>query len=200
MNVLHDDIVFVCGKRRSGKSYFLAWLLGQVKRWIMWDINWEYEQNRFSQSKTVYTINGLVQAYNTGTPRIIYRPKTKTPENFNIYCKTVFRMSNIVCAVEEIERYATSHHMEFWNKQIVDIGRHRGIGLFCTARRTKRTNPDILFNSDHIVGFHQRRPEDIEYLVDYIGENAFKLGTLPEFHFVWYVDKTGKTHVCSPVK
>ena len=108
-------------------------------------------------------------------------------------------MSNITMVVEEIERYATSYKIEQYTERIIDIGRHRGIGLFCTARRIKGTAPKILFNSDHIIAFHQRRPEDVDYLVNYVGETAFRIRSLPEYYYVWYVDRTGETHICKPV-
>ena len=102
-------------------------------------------------------------------------------------------------AYEEIERYATSYNMPQNLKHHIDVGRHRGLGLFCTARRTKRTNPDILFNADHIFIFHQTRPEDVEYLADFVGETALKISGLPEYYFIYYSDREGTTTIMQKI-
>jgi len=199
MQIRHDDIMFIGGKRRSGKSYFLKWLLKQITKWIIWDTNWEYNPTEFPAAILTHNLLDIIMLYNRQVPRIIYQPTEKTETNFDLFCKTVFTMSNIVIVIEEIERYATSYYMPSNLKQHVDIGRHRGLGLFCTARRTKRTNPDILFNADHILIFHQSRPEDVDYLADFVGETAQKIPNLPEYSFLWYQDREGTTTVMQKI-
>ena len=199
MKILHDDIMCICGKRRSGKSYFMKWLLKQITKWIIWDTNHEYKQEDFPAATVCYKLLDIVKLYNQQKTRIIYQPMDKTEENFDLFCKTMFTMSNVVIVVEEIERYATSYNMPPNLKQHIDIGRHRGLGLFCTVRRTKRTNPDILFNADHILIFHQTRPEDKEYLADFVGETALKIGDLPEYSFIWYQDREGTAQIMNKI-
>jgi transposase len=101
--------------------------------------------------------------------------------------------------IEEIERYATTYYMPFSLKRIIDTGRHRGLGLICTTRRVKRLNNDIPANSDHVIVFRQHLLNDVQYLADWIGDEAYRLPTLPEFWFLWYVDEEGKTHICKKV-
>jgi hypothetical protein len=136
-----------------------------------------------------------VNHYNKGTAHIIYQPIQKTPEHFNLYCKTVNRMTNIMVGFEEVERFCTSHFLAPNMKKLIDIGRHRGQGIICTARRTKRTNPDILFNCNHIIMYKQTRPEDVDYLADFVGQEAYRLPKLEPYRFVWWVDATGETHI-----
>lgn len=196
LKIRSDDIVAICGKRRSGKTYFTKWLLRRIPKWIVWDYNFEYKMG----DVIVYTLTDLRIQYRQGVKRIVYRPMSKTDEDFEAFCAEAFSYANVMIVVEEVERYATSWQIPFSLKRIVDVGRHRGLGLIATMRRTKRVHADILFNADHIIAFHQHRPQDLDYLAEYIGEIAYRLKTLPDFWFLWYADREGKTYICRRVE
>jgi len=94
--------------------------------------------------------------------------------------------------VEEAERYATKFYMPPALKWIVDTGRHRGIGLTVTCRRPARINTDIISNSDYVFMFHQHLPADIDYLVEWTGEQAYTLRSIEQYGFLIYSDVEGR--------
>ena len=108
----------ICGKRRSGKTYFTKWLLRRIPKWIVWDYNFEYKMG----DVIVYTLTDLRIQYRQGVKRIVYRPMSKTDEDFEAFCAEAFSYANVMIVVEEVERYATSWQIPFSLKRIVDVG------------------------------------------------------------------------------
>ena len=189
--VKNDDIVFICGKRGCGKSTFLKWLLGKLScRVAIWDTNWEYSTQGFA---ITHSINEFCDALNR-FGRVIYQPIDKSTGHFNQFCGIILQTNNIVLVVEEVERHATSYFIPPNLKTIIDIGRHKGIGLICTARRTMRTNPDIPYNANHVIIFKQHRPQDLEYMATFCGSDVWKLHTSPDYYYAWYDGSTLTIH------
>ena len=193
-----DDIMVVCGKRRSGKTFFTKWLLSKFPRAVIWDYNHEY---KLRNSVIVYDLKQLIPQLLTGKYRyIIYRPLIKTEQTFEAFCHTCEKLRNIVIVIEDVERFATAWLIQPSLKRLIDTGRHKGIGLIFTMRRTLRVNPDITFNADFIFAFSQHRPQDLDYLAEYMNpETVYKLSKLPSFWFICYEDRSGKTYVCRKV-
>jgi hypothetical protein len=189
LEIATDDIVVIFGKRRSGKTVFLRHLAKHLKRYIIWDINWEHGNLGY----VVHHHHFIMPEFNRGMKHLIFQPLDKSEESFNKFCLIVFSLSNLTVIIEEIERYATVHFMPEGLKRIIDIGRHRGIGLYCTCRRAKRIHGDINFNADHIIVFAQHRPQDKYYLREWIGEKAMQIDNLAPFHFLHYDNDYGKT-------
>lgn len=185
-----DDIILICGKIRSGKSYWLKDHLKNLEkskiRYIIWDYNWEHEPPK----RSGYIINKqeeIIPYFNHPVPYIIFRPLVKDEANFDLFCEACNELNNIVVVVEEVERFATPHVMPPHLKMIIDTGSHHsGLGLICTTRRIMRTNGDIPFNSSYIIIFKQNRPQDLKYLSEYVGEEVYALPKLPDYYFLVY--------------
>jgi len=199
LKIRTDDVIVICGKRRSGKTFFLRhFLLPKLPRAIIWDYNYEYEnlKNSIVVHNTSQILQ-LVQKYRF----IIFRPILKTEDVFLQFCDACYKTVNNTVIIEEVERYATSWNIPLSLKMIVDTGRHRGLGLICTMRRTMRTHPDIIFNADLIFAFHQHRPQDLDYLAQVMNpEVVYKLPKLPLYFFVVYDDRSGQSFICRKIK
>jgi hypothetical protein len=199
MRIRTDDVIVVCGKRRSGKTFFLQhFLLPKLPKALIWDYNFEYN---LKNSVIIYDLRKLLPMVNSGKFRfVIFRPLLKTEETFYRFCDLANRLINNTIVIEEVERYATSWNIPLPLKMIVDTGRHRGLGLICTMRRTMRTHPDIIFNADYIFAFHQHRPQDLDYLAQIMNpEIVYKLPKLPLYWFIVYCDRDGETYVCRKI-
>lgn len=186
---LNAQIVFINGKRGEGKSHFIKnYLIHQLPcRFIIYDINWEYSGiPRVPTMAITHSLDDVQNLYNEGKIFIVFQPLDKTEEDFNKFCALINKMANLCVVIEEINAFCTSNKNPIQAKKLIDRGRHRGIGLICTARRSKGISPDIPFNANHIFCFRQARPEDVKYLSDYIGETANKLPTLKPYWFLWY--------------
>jgi len=193
-----DDIIVVCGKRRSGKTYFTQWLIRKLPRTIIWDYNYEY---KLKNSVITYSLKQIIPLFLSGKYRyIVYRPTTKTEQTFEMFCQTCDKLRNVIVVIEEVERFATAWLIQPSLKRLIDTGRHKGIGLIFTMRRTLRVNPDITFNADYIFAFSQHRPQDLDYLAEYMNPaTVYKLPKLPDYYFIVYEDRSGKTYISRKV-
>ena len=191
-----DDIVAISGKRREGKSYFIKRLLQSMPYEVLvWDINHEYQGNVVTHQ--------LADVYNISISRkhkiVVYQPYNKREEVFNEFCRLCLHLTYKVVVIEEINRYATSYKIPYYCQDLIDRGRHYHLGLIAVSRRSKGVNPIVQSNADHIIAFRQHRPEDVEYLAQFMGPEVFQLPSLPQYWFVHYDNLTGKTQICSKV-
>jgi len=128
------DIIWVTGKRRSGKSHWVKhFLLPKIPVPVLiWDYNWEYTQHVHAVT------HGL--NFDLTLRRIAYQPIRKREIDFEKFCKKANKLDNYMLVIEEVERYATSYRIPPSLEDIIDTGRHKGIGLICTSRRPRHTS------------------------------------------------------------
>lgn len=184
-----DDVVVISGKRRSGKSVFLKHLIKGVRRRIIWDYNHEHTSKGF----VVHYAHMIKEEWLRGITHIVFQPFDKSEDSFKFFLKNVYVFNNFVLIIEEVERYAYSHHIPLPLRKFIDTGRHKGIGVYVTIRRPARTHKDILSNADHIFMFHQHLHTDIDYLKEWVGEKAETIKDLAPYNFLHFDDRTGKT-------
>ena len=190
------DICFFAGKKYSGKSYLAKHLLNTVSRFVIWDYNFEHGKI----GAITHDLKQLISLWNSGHKKIVYQPYDRSEESFTLFVKTVKDMGNLVVLIEEVRRYATSKKITPNLQFLIDTGRHRGIGLWFTSRRMHGIAVDIPFNADHIFAFKQHRPEDLDYLSEFMNpELVQELPTLPNYWFLHYVSDEGKTYKHSPI-
>jgi len=182
-----DDIIVVCGKRGSGKSVFVRYLAKHLKRRIIWDINFEHTNLGY----VLHYPHQIKGEFKRGITRIVFQPYDKTEEAFDNFCKTCFGLIHYTLIIEEVERYATSYKIPGALKKIIDVGRHYGIGLIVTCRRVARLNPDVPFNANHIIIFHLHRPQDAQYLAEWVGDIVLS-ADLSDYKYLHYSDHLGK--------
>ena len=196
IEVRTDDVIVIIGKRRSGKSIFFKHLLKPVSRRIIWDYNHEHGDMGY----IIHYASQIPEEWKRGIVHIVYQPYTKTLEEFESFLRICWLLNNYVLGIEEVERYATTHFMPTPLKKLIDVGRHKGIGIYATCRRVMRVNPDLPFNADHIFCFRQHRPQDIGYLKEWIGEKAEELRNIPDYYFLHYDDRKGETFLRQKVQ
>lgn len=185
----HASIIVITGKRHSGKSFFLKnALMPNFPFFILWDYNHEH---KFPKVPVTYKLSDIPALF-MRHKRVVYRPLDKSLSNFNSFCRVVYNLSDFMLVIEEAERYATKFHSPPALKWIVDTGRHRGIGLTVTCRRPVRLHTDIPSNADYIFMFHQHMTVDIDYLAEWVGEEAYMLRDIEQYGFLIYSDIEGR--------
>ncbi|MBU1172987.1 MAG: hypothetical protein KKD44_25785 [Proteobacteria bacterium] len=189
IEVRSDDVVVICGKRRSGKSHFMKELIKGFKRRIIYDLNWEHED----LGLVVRSTKVLREGWKSGINHVVYQPINTDESDFEKFIETVWTFHDVCLIIEELEKYAKPHHMPRALKHLVDVGRHHGIGLVCTARRISMLSADIPFNADHIFVFKVHRPQDLDLLRQWVGDEIYKIRDAPEYSFVHYDDRAGTT-------
>lgn len=183
------SILVLTGKRHSGKSYFLKnALIPNFPYFILWDYNHEHT---FQNVPVTYKLNEIPTLFYQKR-QVVYRPLDKSLSNFERFCRICNDLSDFMLVIEEVERYATRFYIPPALSWIVDTGRHRGIGLCCTMRRPSQSHKNILSNSDFTFMFHQHLPLDIDYLANWVGQEAYGLRNIQQFGFLLYSDLDGR--------
>jgi len=196
MEYFTTDITVIAGRKTSGKSVFLKWLTSRFTRKLVWDYNHEHS----SSGKVTHDLKTLFSLCKRTNPmKIVFQPFDKSEESFNEFCRQADLLSNYVLVIEEVERYATSHMIPENFAKIVDTGRHKGIGIVATCRRPREICLRLPSNADHIFLFQQHLPQDIEFLVDWVGAEAEKLKTAEQYSFLHYDARKGTTVLFPPL-
>ena len=208
------DIVVFGGTAEEGKSYLMEHLAKGLKTRIIWDYNREHSNMGY----VVYTVEEIGPALEKGLTHIVYQPLTgpdQSRQGFRNFMEEINRLSRhyyFVLIIEEAERYAKPSNINLAKHfpnlhDLVQTGRHRGIGLWFTARIFRKLAEDITYNAYHIFAFRVHRPQDVEYIEDWIGPKAnmlsiskaekHKVDFIEKYHFLHF-DRT-KTVLREPV-
>lgn len=199
-----NDIILVCGKIKSGKSVWVKDHLAKLRkakiRYLIWDYNWEYDD---SFGKIIHRHDQVKSYFNAQIPFIVFQPLVKDAETFDLFCEYAGQLNNIVIICEEVSLYATSYVIPPHLKEIIDTGvHHRGLGLICTTRRVtgrQGISADIPFNAQHIIIFKQKRPQDLAYLAEFVGDGVLAIPKLPDYHYMHYDDSDDSLKAYLPI-
>lgn len=192
------NILFFVGKKYEGKTYLAKHLLKKVKQYLMWDENREHDDMGTVATK----LQDVILLWNMKKRKVVYQPPTekKTQQGFNEFCLVALMLSNAVIYCEEVRLYAQPNKIPINFARLMDGGRFRGLGIWCTSRRMLRLAVEIPYNADHVFAFKQKRQKDLEALKDYIDEDMVdQIPNLPKYHFVHYVDETGTAYIHKPI-
>jgi hypothetical protein len=212
------DIVVFGGTKEEGKSYLMKHLAKGLKNRIIWDYNREHGDMGY----IIYYIEDLMPALERGLTHIVFQPIDKSPSGFNAFlheCNQMSQYYSFVLIIEEVEVYAEPSRLNLYKHfpdlaDLLDNGRHRNIGVWCLCRNAHVLARKITFSADHIFAFRMHRPQDVEYMEEWIGPQANmlsmakveswnrrhpdgKINLIDEYHFLHF--NKVKTVVRSPV-
>ena len=163
----HSDIVIAIGKKLEGKSYAVNKLLSQETRLIVWDYNHEHDGKDKIRVSSLEALHAIWKNPFINTKRIAYQPPRRRIQDFDKFIKTILTLRYLALEIEELRVYTMKNKTPDSFMELLDTGRHKNIGIFCTSRRAKGIAVDVLFNADKILAFRQHRPEDIKYLGEF---------------------------------
>lgn len=163
----YNNIIFLCGRKETGKTFRAKAMIREVRRKIIYDRNHEHDQGFI-----VYKLKDLEKAWSWDElTSIIYRPLEFTDEEFQALSSFVLRnVKNCLFFVEEVQRYATVHgYRSQAFAELVNRGRHQGVGLLVTSRRPAQIHIDIRENASLVFCFSLNEMSDIEYVAKWFG-------------------------------
>lgn len=195
-----DAKITVLGYSGSGKSTLVKKLILMFPRYIVWDYMHEYAGLGY----LVSDIKMLKHVANEGYPYIIYQPHlsgyySKQEALFEEVNKIVlYGLPNYMYVIEEADKFIRSKFVPPLCNELVQRGRHSGIGMMFIARRMFRLNPDAPENSKHIFLFNVHLPRDLDYIRN-IHPDLEEAKTLEEFEYIHYV-RGDKVYRCKPIE
>ena len=158
-----DELITIAGKRGYGKTTAAKTLISKLDRVIVWDPMNEYREfaNR-------------------------YIPSTGSIEEFNRFLKFYWEQGNIFIFVDEADQVLPEGRpLCEYGGQIVNLGRHRNIGLGTITRRIALLNKTVVSQAQELILFHTFIPNDIRYLKEVI-IGVDELRALPKYMFKTY--------------
>ena len=153
-----DEIVTISGKRGYGKTTIAKSIIAGLSRVMIWDPMDEYGGNS-------------------------YIPCSGSIEEFNQFLKPIWESGNIFVLVDESDQVMPEGRplCDYANK-IINLGRHRNIGMGMVTRRLARLNKTAFSQSQEVILFHHFMPNDIRYLAEFIPD-ADSLQTLKKYQY-----------------
>jgi len=124
-------------------------------------------------------------------------PENPSLEDFEEWAEKLFKQGDLIVGIEEIDMLCSSSQIGPEFKKLISLGRHKRIGLVMTARRIADAHKLAPSQTHHFFIFRMHLPNDVTYLRKFIGDDADKLSTLEDYHFMhWH---QGKAQICEPV-
>jgi len=143
--------------------------------------------NLFTRSKIlIYDSEHEHEPY-TKNIRVFRPSETYSIEQFERMNQWIYETGNIIYCIENIDFFAKREKpLPFWFAKIVGLGRKRNIGLIMTTRRIADVHKTVCSQVKVWFLFRQFLPNDVYYLKQFIGEIAYKLKDLKQYHFIAY--------------
>jgi len=156
-----DEIVTISGKRGYGKTTIAKTLIQGLNRVAVWD-----PMNEFANS---------------------YIPQTGSIDEFNQFLKPIWEQGNTFILVDESDQVMPEGRpLCLYANKIINLGRHRNIGIGLVTRRIANLNKNAVAQSHAIILFHHFLPNDIRYLSEFVKE-ADKLQDLKKYQYRKYI-------------
>lgn len=175
------DVGIVCGMRGTGKSHFLRKAVRATARYVLWDPLQEHS----SLGAVVRTAAQLKVALSKN-PRIVVQGYRRNISEFEQVAACVYAWGNRFLFVDEADQVMPSRAIGPAAKELVDLGRHRNIGLLCVTRRIADLDKCPVAQANKLFIFKTTLPQDIEYLRGFVAEAP--QAKLLEGHRFLYVD------------
>lgn len=164
----HNTInIVISGSKFSGKSTLAKHFARMFLRNVVYDPMKDFQKAGFEN---------------------IYVPNTNMPEEYEIFCANVLRVGNMMMIVDEAQNFMPGGNKLLTPSafQIVMHGRHNGIGLMTTTKRPALLSKTVFEEANYLFLFRHMIPNDIEYLQEIVGEDAWILQYLNNYRFMIY--------------
>lgn len=180
-------VVACFGRRGVGKTTLARTIARHQSRLVVWDYLGEYGPLAFRTSDPDSLAEYLSWARGRRFAAARFIPDKGTPEEFEAFCATVYRSSNLLVVVEEAAAVCQASYLPPAFGRIVRQGRHRGLGLLWCSQRLNEVSRTLTSLTDVWAGFSLSEPGDLQALAQRCGRDyADKVAGLPRFRWVGY--------------
>lgn len=184
--IRQNKIIAVFGRKGSGKTTLVKYLVRSCRRLILIDPLAEYENGTI-----VYTREDLYyQATRYKEFRIIFRPMNyDDDENYtdvDYAADLALALKNATLVIDEVDKYCNSWYMSKQLNYCIQYGRHFGVYVIITSRQANRVRNDITAQADYIITFQQQGQQSLKYLRGYNDDdNIDNVINLDNYYYVF---------------
>lgn len=140
-----QEVITISGKRGYGKTTLIKSLISNLSRIAIWDPMAEYNH-----------INS-------------YIPSQGTQEEFDAWLLQWWKIGNVFLVVDEADFVMpVKKPLSPAAYKIINVGRHRNIGIAMLTRRIAELNKTAFSQSENIFLFRHSISNDINYLREFI--------------------------------
>lgn len=155
-----SEILTISGKRGYGKTTVAKTIISKLQRVSIWDPMHEYTNS--------------------------YIPQSGSIDEFDSFLKRHWHTGNIFILVDEADQVMPEGRpLSLYANKIINLGRHRNIGMGMITRRLASLNKTAFSQSQEIILFHHFMPNDLRYLSEFI-TGADRLQYLQKFEYKTY--------------
>jgi len=191
INIRANQVATITGIRGSGKSYLLDKLINVTPSYVVYDVMHEHENKN---AVIVNNLKDLHHSFYKQHKRIIYHPQHIDVVEFDWLCLALYSTGNRMFFVEEANRVMPNGQITKGASQLIDLGRHRNVGMIVVTRRIALLDKLPVSQSEHILIFKTVLPNDIQYLKEFIGPDADKASALDGYKFLYHTKSQTVTH------
>jgi len=191
MKIGLTECISIFGMRGCGKSHLAREIAELFPRKIIIDPMSEYKGdfvvsdfNNFAKILKTEIIQKNNQKYT-----VVFRPSPhikSTDSLFDSLMRLVFELGNCLVLIDEVQLFSNPHFLPHYLKNILMIGRHRGIAVMAITQRPAQINKAILAQSAHIFCGQLHEKNDILHVADFINIEKNKLVTLGKRKFIYF--------------
>jgi len=178
-----SDFLVVVGRKASGKTVFTKFAVKGIRRKIIIDPTWQMG----SLGYVVHFPERIKEAMQK-FGAVVYQPKHMDELTYDQAFEECLQWSNYTLVIDEIDKFARPRwYISQALNELINRGRHQGIGLICNSRRPHKTHNDIRSNADFIVCFHLHEERDLQYMARWIGTSEDNIKNLKAYHSILYI-------------
>jgi len=179
----YSDFIVIVGRKATGKTVITRYFLKHINRFIVLDTCWQFGDMGYCIHFPDRMTNQIFKDF----PHLIYQPSTWQPDDFDLFFERVISLTNFCFCIDEVDRFASSHgYTSNFLREIINRGRHQGIGLIVNSRRPSIFHKDIRANADYVITFHLHEFDDCDYVAKWMGTEFTRIKALQPYHSLVY--------------
>lgn len=172
---MNDEVIFILGKRGSGKSTLGKSVLARYNRVIVFDPMDEYhttfdEEHGYTVFRTMLDFFDFFQTM-PNTFRVACRfhhiDPDETEREYEYAAKAAKEIGRLLLVLEECEMFITSSNRKSYINYLISMGRHHKISMLAIGRRPSEIPIRFRANYSTIVAFNTTEQRDLQMLSAY---------------------------------